>query len=540
MLTDLRVRDLGVIEDLSLTFEAGMTVLTGETGAGKTLVVEALQLILGGRASPTLVRAGAGEAMVEARFVVDTEEGEREIIIARSVPAEGRSRAWIDGRMSPVGALSEVTSELVEIHGQHEHQSLVTPMAQRAVLDAYAGTDLGPVLALRAELRRLAEAVASLGGDAQQRAREADVLRYQVNEIAAAHVADPAEEDELRQEEVRLADAAAHREAAAYAGELLEAESGPGAGTGTGTGSNGGVLAQLAEAVGVLSGREAFDDFRERITGAAIDLSDVTRGLRDVVEGWDDDPDRLITVQERRRLLSDLRRKYGTDLNAVLAFAKEAATRLDELDHAEETAARLDAEQIEVAQRLEAAEKKVREVRTRAAATFSGLVGKRLADLAMPGARVEIRVATDGAGDPIEAALGANVGEAVLPLAKAASGGELARAMLAIRLVAMDGPQTMVFDEVDAGVGGAAALSLGEALHEVSRTRQVLVVTHLAQVAAKADRQITVRKDEVLGRTLTSAIAVVGEERVIELSRMLSGHPDSEVARAHARELLGV
>ncbi len=530
MLTDLRVRDLGVIEDLSLTFDTGMTVLTGETGAGKTLVVEALQLVLGGRASPTLVRAGATEAMVEARFVVDAEDGEREIIIARSLPAEGRSRAWIDGRMSPVSALSEVTSELVEIHGQHEHQSLVTPAAQRAVLDAYAGTDLGPVLALRAELRRLAEAMASLGGDAQQRAREADVLRYQVNEIAAAHLGDPDEEDELRQEEVRLADASAHREAAAHAGELLEASSG----------SDGGVLAQLAEAVGVLGGREAFDEFRERIAGAAIDLSDVARGLRDVVEGWEDDPDRLIAVQERRRLLADLRRKYGSDLAAVLAFEKEAATRLDELDHAEENAARLEAEQVEVAHRLEAAEKKVRDVRTRAATKFGALVGKRLADLAMPGARVEIRVATEGAGDPIEAALGANVGEAVLPLAKAASGGELARAMLAIRLVGMGGPQTMVFDEVDAGVGGAAALSLGEALHEVSRTRQVLVVTHLAQVAAKADRQITVRKDEVLGRTLTSAVAVAGEERVIELSRMLSGHPDSDVARAHARELLGV
>jgi DNA repair protein RecN (Recombination protein N) len=526
MLTDLRVRDLGVIEDLSLTFETGMTVLTGETGAGKTLVVEALQLVLGGRASPTLVRSGANEAMVEARFVVDTDEGEREIIIARSVPAEGRSRAWIDGRMSPVSALSEVTSELVEIHGQHEHQSLVTPAAQRAVLDAYAGTDLGPVLALRAELRRLAEAVESLGGDAQQRAREADVLRYQVNEIAAAHLADAGEEDELRQQEVRLADASAHREAAAHAGELLEAA------------SDGGVLAQLAEAVAALSGREAFDEYRERIAGAAIDLSDVARGLRDVVEGWEDDPDRLVAVQERRRLLADLRRKYGVDLTAVLAFAKEAATRLDELDNAEETAERLEAEQIEVAQRLAAAEKKVRDVRTRAAKKFGALVGKRLADLAMPGARVEIRVAPEGAGDPIEAALGANVGEAVLPLAKAASGGELARAMLAIRLVAMGGPQTMVFDEVDAGVGGAAALSLGEALHEVSRTRQVLVVTHLAQVAAKADQQITVRKDEVLGRTLTSALAVAGEERVIELSRMLSGHPDSDVARAHARELL--
>ncbi len=531
MLTDLRVRDLGVIEDLSLTFGSGMTVLTGETGAGKTLVVEALQLVLGGRASPTLVRSGASEAVVEARFVVETDDGEREIIVARSVPADGRSRAWIDGRMSPVSALSEVTSELVEIHGQHEHQSLVTPGAQRAVLDAYAGTDLAPVVALRAELRRLAETMASLGGDAQQRAREADVLRYQVNEIEAAHLSASDEEDQLRQEETRLADASAHREAAAYAGELLESASGNG---------DGGVLARLAEAAGSLAGREAFDEYRERIAGAAIDLSDVARGLRDIVEGWEDDPERLVAVQERRRLLADLRRKYGVDLTAVLAFSKEAAARLHELDNAEETAARLEAEQIEVQQRLEAAEEKVRKVRTRAAEKFGTLVGQRLADLAMPGARVEIRVASEGAGDPIEAALGANVGEAVLPLAKAASGGELARAMLAIRLVAMGGPHTMVFDEVDAGVGGAAALSLGEALHEVSRTRQVLVVTHLAQVAAKADQQITVRKDEVLGRTLTSAVAVTGEERVIELSRMLSGHPDSDVARAHARELLDV
>jgi DNA repair protein RecN (Recombination protein N) len=223
-----------------------------------------------------------------------------------------------------------------------------------------------------------------------------------------------------------------------------------------------------------------------------------------------------------------------------MAFAQEAAVRLHDLENAEETAARLEAERVTLVEQLDAAEAAVRKVRTRAAAKLGTSVGKRLADLAMPGARVEFRVGREGAGDPIEAALGANVGEAVLPLAKAASGGELARAMLAIRLVAMGGPQTMVFDEVDAGVGGAAALSLGEALHEVARTRQVLVVTHLAQVAAKADQQITVRKDEVLGRTLTSATAVAGEERVIELSRMLSGHPDSDVARAHARELLGV
>jgi DNA repair protein RecN (Recombination protein N) len=531
VLTELRVRDLGVIEDLSLTFGAGMTVLTGETGAGKTLVVEALQLVLGGRANPAIVRAGATEALVEARFVIESPGGEREVIIARAVPADGRSRAWVDGRMSPVSALAETASALVEIHGQHAHQSLVTPAQQRAVLDAYAGTDTETVLALRARLREIAASLAALGGDVQARAREADVLRYQVAEIAGAHLSDPGEDDLLRQQETRLADAAAHREAAALAGELLESASGDG---------DGGVLARLAEAAGALAGREVFDDYRERIAASAIDLSDVARGLRDVVEGWEDDPERLVVVQERRRLLADLRRKYGADLTAVMAFADEAAARLDELENAEARAAALEATRAELAGELVAAEAKVRAVRARAAKKFGTLVGERLADLAMAGARVEIRVAPEGTGEPVEIALGANVGEAVLPLAKAASGGELARAMLAVRLVGMGGPQTMVFDEVDAGVGGAAALSLGSALHEVSRTRQVLVVTHLAQVAAKADRQIAVHKDEADGRTLTSARPVEGEERVVELSRMLSGHPDSDVARAHARELLGV
>lgn len=531
MLTELRVRDLGVIEDLSLTFGAGMTVLTGETGAGKTLVVEALQLVLGGRANPAIVRAGATEALVEARFVVEAPEGEREVIVARAVPAEGRSRAWVDGRMSPVSALAETASALVEIHGQHAHQSLVTPAAQRAVLDAYAGTDMETVLALRARLREIAASLAALGGDVQARAREADVLRYQVAEIAGAHLSDPGEDDLLRQQETRLADAAAHREAAGRAGELLESASGHG---------DGGVLARLAEAAGLLAGREVFDEYRERVAASAIDLSDVARGLRDVVEGWEDDPERLVAVQERRRLLADLRRKYGADLTAVMAFADEAATRLDELENAEARAAALEATRAELARELAAAEAKVRAVRARAAKKFGALVGERLAELAMAGARVEIRVAPGGTGEPVEIALGANVGEAVLPLAKAASGGELARAMLAVRLVGMGGPQTMVFDEVDAGVGGAAALSLGSALHEVSRTRQVLVVTHLAQVAAKADHQIAVHKDEVDGRTLTSARPVEGEERVVELSRMLSGHPDSDAARAHARELLGV
>ena len=533
MLTDLRVRDLGVIEDLSLTFGPGMTALTGETGAGKTLVVEALQLLLGARANPGIVRAGATEALVEARFVIDAEgegEGEeQEVILVRSVPAEGRSKAWVDGRMAPVGALGEAAAGLAEIHGQHEHRALVTPGAQRNVLDAFAGTDLSVVRALHTELRALEGSLAALGGDEQQRAREADVLRYQVHEIQVARLEDPDEEAGLRAEEDRLADAGAYREAALGAAELLDP-----------AGGEGGAAEPLGEAVAALSGRDAFEDYRARVAAAAVELADVARALRDEAEGWEDDPARLAEVQERRRLLSELRRKYGEDLDAVMAYATEAAARLAILEDAEGEAARLTARQQELSKELGEAEAAVRAVRASAAGEFGHRVEEHLADLAMAGAKLEVRLSPEGAGEPVELWLGANVGESLQPLARAASGGELARAMLAIRLVGSGGPETMVFDEVDAGVGGAAALALGEALHEVAAERQVLVVTHLAQVASRADAQISVVKQESRGRTVTVASAVAGEERVTELSRMLSGHPGSHAARAHARELLGV
>jgi len=528
VLTDLHVRDLGVIEDLTLVFEPGMTALTGETGAGKTLVVEALQLVLGGRANTGMVRAGATEALVEARFVVGVGAAAREVILTRSVPAEGRSRAWVDGRMAPLAALGEAAAELVEIHGQHEHRALVAPTAQRNVLDAFAGTDLSRVRAIRSQLHALDDALAGLGGDAQQRAREADVLRYQVEEIAAAHLVDPEEEASLRLEEDRLADAAAYRDAALEALELVDPSAG-----------EGGVLDQLGRAGGALAGREAFDGYHARLVAAAVDLSDLARTLRDEVEGWEDDPQRLVDVQERRRLLAELRRKYGEDLRAVMTYGEDGAARLTALEDAEGEAARLQAEREVRSAELAEAEAAVRAVRARAAGSFGDRVGERLGALAMAGARLEVRVAPEGTGEPVELALGANVGEAVQPLARAASGGELARAMLAIRLVGLGGPQTMIFDEVDAGVGGAAALALGEALHEVGGDRQVLVVTHLAQVASRADAQISVVKRESRGRTVTTATTVQGEDRVTELSRMLSGHPDSDVARAHARELLG-
>ena len=380
-----------------------------------------------------------------------------------------------------------------------------------------------------ASSRALDDALAGLGGDEQQRAREADVLRYQVDEIAAAHLEDPEEEAALAPEEDRLADAGGLPRGGARCGGAARPRRGRRGRPRVTRPCRGCARRRARPSTG----------YREPLAAAAAELSDVARTLRDEVEGWDDDPQRLAVVQERRRLLGELRRKYGEDLRAVIAYGQQGAARLAALEDAEGEAARLQAEHARCDAELAEAEAAVRATRARAAGAFGDLVGQRLGDLAMAGARMEVRVAPDGTGEPVELALGANVGEAVQPLARAASGGELARAMLAIRLVGLGGPQTMVFDEVDAGVGGAAALALAEALHEVAAHRQVLVVTHLAQVASRADAHVSVVKLESGGRTVTTATTVGGEDRVTELSRMLSGHPGSDAARAHARELLG-
>ena len=528
MLTELAVTDLGVIEDLRIVIGPGMTALTGETGAGKTLLVEALQLVLGGRASPGLVRAGAAEATVEARFVLAEADGtERELVVARSVPLAGRSRAFVDGRMAPLAALGELAPALVDIHGQHDQQSLAETSTQRRALDAFAGTDLEPLAEARTRVADLEARLADLGGDASARAREADILRYQVTEIEAARITDPDEDTSLAAEEERLADLSAHRQAAAAALGALDDEEEA-------------TMDRLSRAVGVLGGRSPFAPLEARLRAVQAELTDVARDLRQAVDTWEDDPEALAGVQARRRLLADLRHKYGPELADVVAFADQARERLASLEADEGLAEVLGAELAEARRAAAEAADQVRRVRQAAAPRLAEAVKARLVELAMPGARFEVEVDAAAAGDQVTLLLGANPGEAVAPLAKVASGGELARAMLALRLVAMDGPATMVFDEVDAGVGGAAARSLARALHEVAAERQVLVVTHLAQVAAVADHQLAVRKEVVGGRTVTRAVALGDEERVVEISRMLSGHPESATARAHAEELLAL
>jgi DNA repair protein RecN (Recombination protein N) len=520
MLVELSVRQLGVIDELALRFGSGMTALTGETGAGKTLVVEALELVLGGRADGLLVRPGAGEAWVEARF----DDGDDERILARAVPATGRSRAYVDGRMAPAGALAESGAALVDLHGQHAHQSLLSPAVQRAALDRFGAVDLEPLTEARRLRRAVDEALAELGGDTRARAREIDLLRYQVKELVAAGLDDPDEDRGLAGEEDALADATAHRESATAAVHALAGEEG--------------AEEAIGAAVAAISGRPPFAEVEARLRAAAAEVSEAASDLRATGEALEDDPERLAALRARRQLLADLRRKYGDTLGEVIAFRDEAQARLEELESYDDRAAALERERAERDAEVAAAEAAVGEARRHAAPLLAEAVAGHLQALAMPRARFEVQVGAADPGDDVTFLLGANPGEPALPLAKVASGGELARTMLAARLVLTDAPGTLVFDEVDAGIGGEAAVAVGQALADLAAERQVVVVTHLPQVAAFADHQVAVTKHTQDGRTVARVEVLDDAGRVVELSRMLSGQPDSATARGHAEELL--
>jgi DNA repair protein RecN (Recombination protein N) len=524
MLVELAVTDLGVVADLSLLFGPGMTALTGETGAGKTLVVTAIELLMGGRADAGVVRPGAEEARVEGRFV--DADGE-EVVLARIIPADGRSRAYVNGRLAPVSALAEHGASLVDLHGQHAHQSLLAAPTQRAMLDAFGSVDTARLRAARARLTEIDAALAALGGDERARAREIDQLRFQDGELDGAGIADVDEDERLAAEESTLADAVAHRDAATAAHDALV--------------EDGGAADAVGHAIAAIAGRTPFADVEARLRAAAAGITEAAADVRSAGERIDEDPARLDALRARRQLLRDLRRKYGETLADVLTFATAARERLAELEGRDARAASLDDERSTALRAERKAAAVVAAERRKAAPALAKAVQAQLVPLAMPRARIEVAVDGDDPADDVRFLLAANAGEPVAPLAKVASGGELARAMLALRLALGDSTiPTLVFDEVDAGIGGEAALAVGRSLAALGRRSQVLVVTHLPQVAAFADAQVGVAKSETKGRTIASARKLDDAARVVELSRMLSGQPDSAAARDHAEELLAV
>jgi DNA repair protein RecN (Recombination protein N) len=529
MLVELRVENLGIISDLLLSLGDGMTVITGETGAGKTLIVDALDLLCGGRADAALVRDGADEARVEGRFVDDDDE----VVLARVIPVVGRTRGYVDGHLATATELGERGRSLVDLHGQHAHQSLLLPAEQRALLDRFAGDPAASahaaLLVARAARRRVDEELATIGGDDHLRARTIDLLRYELDEIEAAAIEDADEDARLAAQEELLADAEAHREALDDAHGKLE---GP-------------ALDALGAAIAAVESRPPFAAIADRLRALQIETSEAVHDVRIAAEQIVADPERLATVQQRRARLRELVRKYGPTLAEVEAYAIDARTRLEQIEGHEARAAALQAEREEADRAVVEAAGALSAARKAAAPSLAKAVQARLRELAMPAATFEVAVeagdlaaAGEDGADDVTFLLAPNPGEPARPLARAASGGELARAMLALRVVLSAAPPTLVFDEVDAGIGGEAGTAVGRALATLGGKHQVLCVTHLAQVAAFADAQVAVSKAEVKGRTVARAELLLDDARVGEISRMLAGVGESAHARRHAGELL--
>ncbi|WP_448623549.1 DNA repair protein RecN [Geodermatophilus sp. URMC 64] len=568
-LTELRIRGLGSIDDATLELGRGLTVVTGETGAGKTMVVTGLTLLFGGRADPGRVRAG-GRAGVEGRLVLPTDspvweraseagaepDDDGSLILARTVSAEGRSRAHLGGRSVPVGLVAELSEGLLAVHGQTDQLRLSRPAEQRRALDRYAGAaHLATLDRYREAYARWRELAADLDrrrGQARELAQAADVLRHGLEEIEQV-APEPGEDEALDTQAKRLADADALRAAADEARLAL-------VGDVTGDLGGGGEFPQdattaLATAERALAGADdpALVMLAQDLADAVAVVSEVSVQLAGYVADLEADPARLAEVLDRRAAITALVRKYadpGQGLAGVLAWAEDARGRLAELDVSDEALEKLEAERD--AARADVAElgRQVSEGRRAAAEGFAAEVGRELAGLAMKSARVSFSVDTDPDDpgpeglDEVALLLAPHPGAPPRPVHRGASGGELSRVMLAIEVVfaGADPVPVMVFDEVDAGVGGQAAGEIGRRLARLAGDHQVVVVTHLAQVAAFADTHLVVDKspDTDAGVTATDIRAVEGEDRVRELARMLSGLADSDTGQAHARELLAV
>lgn len=543
MIDELQIRALGVIEEADLTLSPGLTVVTGETGAGKTMLVTALQLLLGARADTSLVRHGEDDARVAARIVPAPPEAaawtdDDELVVEREL-RDGRSRARIAGRLAPVGALEEVLGGHVEVHAQGEHARLLRPDEQRRLLDRFAGPEHAAALerhaALFADLRAVRDRLQRLDDDARERQRTMDRLRHELAEIEAV-APDPATDGDL---DARLSVLEHAEDLALAAGRAAEALGADAAGQG---------LGEALEALRRLPAEDpTLDDAHERVVSLTEEARDLAITLRHRSEELGADPAQLEELRARQRTLQELYRRYGADPVQVLEHAEAAAKELLALEDEESDAGGLEERAIELEEQVAASAAALHEARRDAGDRLQAGVDARLGDLGMAHATFGVVLtptepAAHGA-DRVRFELAANPGEPPASLEKAASGGERSRVMLAIEVTLADaeGASVLVFDEVDAGIGGATALAVGATLGRLARVgdgRQVLCVTHLAQLAAFADVHHTVVKEVVNGRTVTRVQRVADEDRVAELARMLGGDAAGEAGREHARRLM--
>ncbi|HZO89127.1 MAG TPA: DNA repair protein RecN [Chthonomonadaceae bacterium] len=555
MLQSLSIRNFAIIERLNLEFGPGFNVLTGETGAGKSIIIDALNLILGGRAGAEMVRGGAERAVIDAVFDVagspdlqrlveemGFEVEDDQLFLSREVAANGKSSCRIMGRPATVAQLKEIGDWLVDLHGQHEHQSLLAVPRHLDILDEWGGK---PILTLRAEvadayhrLQNLRREKESLETDARERAHLLDLYEFQVKEIRDAKL-EPGEDEELAADHRRIANAQKLAEAALGAAEALG-----------GGDSGAGALEALSVAVRVLEEAATLDDslspILETVRSATYELTEAERDLTRYQDTIEFNPQRLAQIEDRLELLRTLKRKYGDTIEDILQYAETTATKLETLSHSEERGAQLEGE-------IAAAEKRLRELcdrlsrqRCEAAAEFQKITLSELHDLAMEKARFEVRVEpgepTAKGADRVEFLIAVNPGEPLRPLAKVASGGEISRVMLAIKsaMARQEPLPTMVFDEIDIGVGGRTANVIAEKLSTLSHAAQVLCITHLAQLASRGERHFYIEKHVRGDRTSVAVTPLTPEQRIAEVARMIGGAEVTETVLQHAREMLHV
>ncbi|MDI9442120.1 MAG: DNA repair protein RecN [Firmicutes bacterium] len=554
MLRELQIRDFALIEELDLSFHTGFSVLTGETGAGKSIIIDALSLLLGQRASVEMIRTGAESTEVIGSFSLTPPAkailagwgmpAEEELIIAREVNLNGRNKCWINGRLAAVGQLAELGPHLVDIVGQHDGQRLLHPKEHGKLLDGYGGPEH---LALLADTDRLARQwnkvrteLERLQQDERERNRQIDLLTFQIEEIAKAEL-EPGEEERLAVERSRLANLDRIREAVS----LLVVSLGESFSEEESILSRLSLLAsQLRRAVALDSSLEPLE---ERYGDIYFNLNDLYGEFRDYLDKLPADPDLLQEIELRLDLIDSLRRKYGETVSEILTYQREAEQQLEQLknaavriDHLEEESSALAAEWLMRAEQLSSA-------RLKLAAELEGEIEAQLADLSMANTRFKVEFSPYqgqtprvGGLEDVEFMMAPNVGEELKPLAKIASGGELSRVLLAVKTILAEAEQTptIIFDEIDAGIGGRTAVSLGEKLSALSSGRQVLCVTHLPVIASYAANHYSVQKTAREDRTTVNVNLLTEQERVGELTRMLGGTLDETVTLEHARELL--
>ncbi len=561
MLTELHIRDFAIIDELALTFAPGFVVLTGETGAGKSIIIDAVEMLLGGRADTTLVRAGSEVAFVEGTFKLDQFTAsqvlpvlEREellddpttVLLGREIRREGRNICRVNGRVVTLTLLSEIGQWLVDVHGQSEHLSLLRVREHLTLLDRYADVEeiKGEFTEIYQQLTSLRKELSDLRQKEASAARQIEFLSYQINEIESAALK-PGEEEDLAEERTRLANAERLAQLSDQSLSYLDNEVDAQA-------SALDLIGRSFQLLGQLKGiDESLGPTLERSQAVQDGLADLVRELRRYRDAIEFNPKRLDMVEDRLGLIQDLKRKYGENIDAVLASAKEAQVQLDQISHAEERIRELAQLESELLKKLGKAGVALSELRQQAAQTLSGAIEGELGDLKMAGARFGFDLAwrDDPAGAPVEGRnvaftergfdqveflVAPNPGEGLKPLAKIASGGETSRLMLGLKgvLAKADQTPTLIFDEIDQGIGGRVGAIVGEKLWRLANSHQVLCITHLPQLAAYGDQHIKVEKHVEDGRTLTRTHTLTPQERIPEMAIMLGDVSDANLESA--------